>query len=149
MKVILKQDIKGVGKKEEIINAADGYARNYLLPRGLAVEANQKNLKLQEQKKESEQYKKAKEKETAERLKEELKEVEVVIKASAGKNGKLFGSITNKDIQEILEKEYHIKLDKKKIHLKDSIKEVGEYVAECKFYPEISGELKIKVLPEE
>lgn len=149
MKVILLEDVKSMGKKGDIVNASDGYARNFLIPKGMAVEANAGNVKQAEQKKQNELVKKEKEREAALQLKQEVEKMTVLIKTTAGKNGKLFGSITNKDIAEAMEQQYKLKMDKKKIHLKDPIKDVGHYEAEVKLYPEISAALKVNVSVEE
>ena len=111
MKVILLQDIKGVGKKEQIINANDGYARNYLFPKKLAVEANAGNLGNLKAKQESNQYRKDVEKEEATKLANKIKDLTLVIKVKAGENGKIFGGVTSKEIAENLKKQYQIEVD--------------------------------------
>ena len=125
MKVILLQDIKGVGKKEQIINANDGYARNYLFPKKLAVEANAGNLGNLKAKQESNQYRKDVEKEEATKLANKIKDLTLVIKVKAGENGKIFGGVTSKEIAENLKKQYQIEVDKKKIILAETIKNLG------------------------
>ena len=124
MKVILTQDIKGVGKKDEIINANDGYARNFLLPRKLAVEANTANMSQLKGRQDSANFKKEQEKEEASRTKEKLSKIILKINVKAGENGKIFGSITAKEIATELQKQYKIEVDKKKILLKEPIKEI-------------------------
>ena len=146
MKVILTQDIKGVGKKDEIINANDGYARNFLLPRKLAVEANAKNMSLLQGRKDSANFKKEQEKENALQLQEKLSKIMLKIKVKAGGNGKIFGSITSKEIATELKEQYNIDIDKKKIILKDPIKEIGIFNIEIKLYEGIIGKLKIDIL---
>ena len=146
MKVILTQDIKGVGKKDEIINANDGYARNFLLPRKLAVEANSQNMSLLQGRKDSANYKKEQEKENALNVKEKLSKIMLNIKVKAGGNGKIFGSITSKEIATELKNQYNIDIDKKKILLKDSIKELGVFNIEIKLYEGIIGKLKIDII---
>lgn len=143
MKVILLQDIKGVGKKDEIINAADGHARNYLLPRKLAVEANNENLSKLKDKKVSAQHKKDVEKKNAQALALKIKDMTIKMKVKAGENGKLFGAITSKDISENLLKNYKMNIDKKKIVLDEAIKVVGAYNATIKLYEGITANLKI------
>ena len=118
MKVILKADIKGVGKKDEIINASDGYARNFLFPKNLAVEANTENLSKLQAKKDATQFRKNNEKEDAQKLSEKLMKITVRVEVKAGENGKIFGGVSAKDISENLEKQHKIKIDKKKIDLK-------------------------------
>lgn len=145
MKVILKSDIKGLGKKESSVEVSDGYARNYLIPRGLAVEANTTNLNVMNSRQESEKKKKEREKQKAQDLAEKIKGITVVFKAKAGENGKLFGSITNKDIADKLKSSFNLDIDKKQIHLDDAIKSLGATVADIKLYPEISAKLSVKV----
>lgn len=146
MKVILTENIKGVGKKDEIINANDGYARNFLLPRKLAVEANSQNMSLLQGRKDSASFKKEQEKENAIKIQEKLSKIELRIKVKAGENGKIFGSITSKEIMEELKKQYNIDVDKKKILLKDSIKETGIFNIEIKLYEGIIGKVKINIV---
>ena len=146
MKVILTQDIKGVGKKDEIVNANDGYARNFLLPRKMAVEANTKNMSLLKGRKDSANFKKEQEKENALMLQDKLSKIMLKIKVKAGGNGKIFGSITSKEIATELKNQYNIEVDKKKILLKDSIKEIGVFNIEIKLYEGIIGKLKIDII---
>ena len=145
MKVILMQDIKGVGKKDEIINANDGYARNFLFPKKLAVEANSSNMAKLKGKQDSANFKKEQEKESANKIKEKLSKIELKITVKAGENGKIFGSITSKEIATELEKQYNIEIDKKKILLKEAIKETGILNVEIKLYEGIIGKLKINI----
>ena len=145
MKVILKQDVKGLGKKEEIVNVSDGYARKFLLPKGLAVEATEANLNIMKTKKEAEKTKKEKELLAAKALAEKLKDITVVIRTKAGENGKLFGSITSKDISEKLKSDFNIDIDKKKINLQEPIKSLGVSEVEVKVYPEISTKMTVKI----
>jgi len=145
MKVILQQDVKGSGKKGDIVNVSDGYARNFLFPRGLAIEANEANLKNLKNKKEAEAHRKAQELEQAKALAAKMKGLSVEITAKAGENGKLFGSITNKEIAEALNKQHKIKVDRKKIVLDEPIKSLGELTVEVKVYPEISSQLKVVI----
>lgn len=145
MKVILTQDIKGVGKKDEIINANDGYARNFLLPRKLAVEANSQNMSLLQGRKDSANFKKEQEKENALKVQEKLSRIMLKMKVKAGENGKIFGSITSKEIATELKNQYEINIDKKKILLKEAIKELGVFNIELKLYEGIIGKLKIHI----
>lgn len=146
MKVILTQDIKGVGKKDEIINANDGYARNFLFPRKLAVEANNQNMSLLQGRKDSAEFKKEQEKDAANQIKEKLTKIMLTIKVKSGENGKIFGSITSKEIAAELKNQYHIEIDKKKIGLKEAIKELGIFTVEIKLYEGIVGKLKINII---
>jgi len=145
MKVILLQDVKGVGKKDEIINSKDGYARNYLFPKNLAVEATPGNLSKLKDKKASEQRKKEKDFEEAKKLAEEIKKITLKIKAKCGDNGKLFGAITSKDVSEALKKDYNKNIDKKKIILEESIKQLGGFNANIKLYEGVNTTLKILI----
>ena len=145
MKVILKQDVKGLGKKENMVDVSDGYARNFLLPRNLAVEASASNLNVMNTKKEAEKTKKARELAEAKVLAEKLKTVTVVIKTKAGDNGKLFGSITSKDIADKLKSDFKLDVDKKKINLPDAVKSLGTTEVEIKVYPEVSAKMTVKI----
>jgi large subunit ribosomal protein L9 len=142
MKIILLEDIKGVGKKEEIINSSDGYARNFLFPRKLAQEATEANLHVLNQKKEYERRKKLAEIEEAQKVAESIKGIEVKIIAKSGDNGRLFGSITTKDIAEALNKQHKVNVDKKKL-IVDNIRQLGTYDVEVKIYPEVSTKIKL------
>lgn len=145
MKVILLQDIKGVGKKDQIINANDGYARNYLFPKKLAVEANAGNLGNLKAKQESNQYRKDVEKEEATKLANKLKDITLNLKVKAGENGKIFGGVTSKEISDNLKAQYKIEIDKKKIILNETIKVLGTFVVDIKLYEGIIGKLKVQI----
>jgi len=145
MKVVLLQDVKNLGKKEQLVNVSDGYARNYLFPRKLAAEATSGKLKELEEKKNSEIIKKDKEKQAAKELADKLEKLEVNFKVKAGENGKLFGSITSKDVADALKSQHKTEIDKKKIVLHDAIKALGTYKVEIKVYPEISALINVKV----
>ena len=146
MKVILLEDVKGIGKKGSVANVSDGHARNYLIPRKLAMQATDANLKTLEKKNAVAAAEKAEEKEAALALKKKIESADaVVIKGKAGDGGKLFGAITTKDVAEAFEAAYGIALDKKKIVLKENIKQAGVYKAELKLYPEISALLRLRV----
>ena len=145
MKVILTQDVKGKGKKGQLVEVSDGYGRNFLLPRGLAKEANNTNINIMEGQAASAEYKRQQEVEHAQALVKDLKELTVELKAKAGENGKLFGSITSKDVADELSKQHNIKIDKKKFVLPDGIKSLGGMVVDIKVYPGITAKLKINV----
>ena len=149
MKVILLDNVKGVGKKDEIINANDGYARNFLLPKKLAVEANNTNLSKLKAKQDSNAFKKEEDKKAAMEIKDKLSKITLKICVKAGKNGKIFGGVTSKDISEKLKADYKIDLDKKKIELKDTIKTVGMFNVDLKLFEGIVGTLKVNVVGEE
>ena len=148
MQVILLDNIKGVGKKDEIINASDGYARNFLFPKKLAVEANNENMSKLKAKKQSEQYKKDVNKENAEKIAKKLDDITLTIKVKAGENGKIFGGVTSKEISEELKKQYKIDIDKKKIILNENIKNLGSFDISMKLFEGVTGKLKVKVISE-
>lgn len=145
MKVILTQDIKGRGKKGQLVEVSDGYARNFLMPRGLAQEATKENLNVMHGKQEAEAYKKQMALDDAKELAKKLGELTVEIKAKSGENGKLFGSVTSKEIVEELLGAHHIKIDKKKLVLPDGIKTLGTTEVEIKLHPGVSARLKVSV----
>ncbi len=146
MKVILKIDIKGVGKKDQVINAADGYARNFLFPKNLAVEANAENMSKLKAKKDSNAYKKTQEKEEAKKIADKLSKILLKIPVKAGENGKIFGGVSAKEISDLLKEEYKIEVDKKKIELKETIKTLGIRNITIKLYEGVVGSLKIDVI---
>lgn len=148
MKVILLQDVKDLGKKDTIANVSDGYARNFLFPKKLAVEASEGALKEIADKKNSLVNKKNMELQAARELADKLNKVEVNIKTKTGENGKLFGSITSKDIADIIKNQHKIAIDKKKIVMSDAIKATGTYQIEIKVYPEVSAKVKVTVIAE-
>ena len=145
MKVILLQDIKNVGKKDEVINANDGYARNFLFPKNLAVEATKDNMLKLQAKKTSIQNKKNAEIEANKKIAEKLKEITLEIKVKAGENGRIFGGVTSKEIATELKEQYKIEIDKKKIILKETIKNLGVFTADIKFGDGVTGILKVSV----
>ena len=146
MKVILKADIKGVGKKDEVINASDGYARNFLFPKNLAVEANAENMSKLKAKKDSNAYKKSQEKEEAKKIAEKPSKILLKIPVKAGENGKIFGGVSAKEVSDLLKEEYKIEVDKKKIELKETIKTLGVRTLTIKLYEGVIGNLKIDVI---
>ena len=144
MKVILMEDIKPLGSEGDLVTVKDGYARNYLVPRKMAIEANKANMNIYKARKKAKESKTEREKENAEKLKEKLEGVKVVLKAKAGENEKLFGAVTNGDIAGYL-KEKGFDIDKKKIELEDTIKSLGTYQAVVRLYPNISTALEVIV----
>lgn len=148
MKVILKQDVKSQGKKGDLINVSDGYARNFLFPKGLAVEASKQALNELEGKNAAQQYHKNMEEQKAHNIADRLKEVTVNLKAKAGNGGRLFGSITSKDVAKALEEQTGIKVDKRKIDLPDGIKSCGTTTVKVQLYPQIFGTFKVSVTEE-
>ena len=146
MKVILKADIKGVGKKDQIINASDGYARNFLFPKNLAVEANNENLSKLKEKQDSAKYQKDQEKQEAVKIAEKLSKISLKIPVKAGENGKIFGGVSAKEIAEKLQQDYQITVDKKKIDLKETIKTLGVQTVEIRLFEGVIGKLKLDVI---
>jgi len=146
MKVIFIQDVKGSAKKGDMKEVADGYARNMLLKKGLAVEATPENINKLQGQKASAQHKKDVEKQNAEEIKAVINDKTVTIKAKAGTGSRLFGSVTSAQIAQELEKQYHQKIDKKKIVLKSDIKAFGSFSAEIRLYTGISANISIEVI---
>ena len=145
MKVILQQDIKGKGKRGQMIEVSDGYARNYMLPRKLAIEATAENVNTMRMNDKAQQEKRQREREEAFQIANRLKELTVTVYAKGGGAGRLFGSVTTQEIADALQKEHGIALDKRKIALDEAIKTVGTYTVKCKLGYEITGELKLKI----
>lgn len=145
MKVILKQDIKGVGKKDEVINAADGYAKNYLFPKNLAVPADTGNMNNLKAKKDSESFRRGEDLKASQALAEKMKDMTIEFKVKAGENGRLFGAITSKEIAETLKKDYNIIVDKKKVILPESIKVAGITKVDIKLNEGVVAKLSVKV----
>ncbi len=145
MKVILLEDVKGLGSKNELVNAKTGYARNFLLPKGAAIETTPANLKKWKEDMNEKEAREKAEKDQAMKLKEKIEKVTVELESKAGEGGRLFGSITSKDIAEALEKQHKIEVDRRKIELKDNIKTAGITVVEVRVYPEITADLKVNV----
>lgn len=148
MKVILLQDVKKLGKKGDLIEVSDGYARNFIFPRKLAEEATANNVHILNTKKENERKKKLEELQAAQKLAAELKGKEIKLNVKAGENGRLFGAITSKDVAEVINKEFKLSIDKKKIVM-DTIKVAGGYEIEVKLYPEVSTKMKVIIIPQQ
>lgn len=144
MKVVLKQDVKGLGKKGELVNASDGYARNFLFPKNLAVEANAQNMTELRNREQAEKYKIETETAAAKKTAEEISGKTMVIKMKAGQNGKFFGSVTSKEIAEKLFSEFGVKVDKRKVSVED-IKQFGTYEIEVKLYTGVKAKLFVMV----
>lgn len=145
MKVILLQDVKGQGKKGDLINTSDGYARNFLFPRKLAKEATASSITELGHQKEAERKRLQQELEDAQALAKVIGEKTVVIHAKAGAGGRLFGSVTGMDIAEALEKQHKISVDKRKIGAGDGIKAIGTSTVTVKLHPKVTAELKVSV----
>ena len=145
MKVIFLKDVKGKGKKGEVKNVADGYAHNFLLKQGLAVEANPSNVSTLNAQKKKEEKLAAEELEEAKQLKAKIDEITVELTAKSGEGGRLFGSITSKQIAEELQKKHSIKIDKRKIELEDGIRSLGVTKVPVKLHPEVTATLNVHV----
>lgn len=148
MKVILNQDVKNLGKAGDIKEVSDGYARNFLIPKGLADEATVRKLKETEEKNIKNEKKKNKEKAEAEELKQRLDGKSFTIPAKTGGSDKLFGAVTAREVSDILQKELGVALDKKKIEMPEPIKHLGQYKIKIKIYPSIQAEVKVIVVAE-
>lgn len=145
MKVILLEDVKGQGKKGELINTSDGYARNFLFPRKLAKPADAGSIKEIEMKKESAAFHLAEEKKKANETKDFLADKQIIFKTTGGSDGRLYGAVTTKDISEKMEKDLGLKVDKRNISINENIKTAGVYTAKIKLFQGINAELKIVV----
>lgn len=145
MKVLLLADVKGQGKKDQIVEVSDGYARNFLFPKKLAITADAKAMSEAKSKEESKQFKLKEEKAAAQALADKLGKLTVKITASSGADGRLYGSVTSKDIADELGKQHKIDIDKRKLVLSENIKAYGTYEIEVKVYPEVSAKLKVTV----
>ena len=148
MIVILNRDVKGTGKAGDIVKVSDGYARNMLIPKGYAKEATEGNVRNLEKQKAIAAEKKAEERAAAQALAEKISAVSVTIKTKAGEGGRIFGSITSKDISEALMEQHKLAVDKKKIQLDNPVKQTGELSVDVKLYPEVTSKLKITVVAE-
>ena len=145
MKVILKQDVKDLGKKDSLVNVSDGYAKNYLMPRGLAVEATAGNINEMKNKQQALADKQQRELDRAKEIKAALAGKNVTLKVKAGENGKLFGAVSGKDIAEAAAAQLGINIDKKKIVLDDPIKTTGVHTVQAKLHAGVSAEIKVVV----
>lgn len=145
MIVILQKDLKGTGKAGDIVKVSDGYARNMLLPKGIAKEATEGNVRNLEKQKALAAEKKAEERAAAEETAKKIEALSVTIKSKGGEGGRLFGSITSKDIAQALADQHKIKVDRKKIDLDSPIKQTGEFSVKIKLYTEVSADLKVIV----
>lgn len=148
MKVILSQDVKGLGKEGEVVNTSEGYARNYLIPRGLAIEASEKSLKVLDAKRRAADEKARRELAQARRTGERLSQGPIRIKARAGEGGKLFGSITARDIADAVASSLQVEVDKRKIELEEPIKLAGRYTVPVRLHPQVMVDLHLEVIAE-
>lgn len=145
MKVILQKDLKGKGKAGDVVKVNDGYARNMLLPKGIAIEATKENLRILKLQQEQAAEEEAEAKEAAKKLAEKLEKEKVIVETKSGEGGKLFGSITAKDIAEAVSKTIGEDIDKKKIDLKNPIKSLGNFDIDVKLYKEVKGTIHVEV----
>jgi large subunit ribosomal protein L9 len=141
----LLEDIKGVGKKGDVYNAADGYARNFLFPGKKAVEATKSNLRELELKQKANAQKSLEELEEAQKTAKTFEDVTVAVTVKTGENGKIFGSVSNKEIAEALSVQFNLHVDKKKITLKEPIKTVGSFTVDVKLHPKVTARVKVEV----
>lgn len=148
MKVILLQDVKGQGKKGQLVNVSDGYARNFLFPRKLAAEATADAMNAKKIQDEAAARRIEQEKQAARELKQKLEGMQVIIKAKAGTGGRLFGSVTTKEISEELMRQHHVDIPKTKLQLDEAIKSFGTFEVKAKLYTEISGVVRVTVTEE-
>ena len=145
MKVILLQDVKSLGKEGEIVNVNDGYARNFIIPKKLGVEANSRNMNDLKLKKSNEEKIAKENKEAAEKLAGELKAGQVALKIKVGEGGKAFGSVSAKEIAAAVKNQMGLDVDKKKIQLKETLKTLGTHMVPVKLHPEVTAELKVEI----
>lgn len=146
MKVILQQDVKKVGKKGDIIEVSEGYGRNFLLPKKYAIEATAVNLNAAKQQKRSEERRMQQATDEARLMAAQLSKIEVTIPVKIGEGGKLFGSVTGKDIADVLKQQHNIDLDKRKIELKETIRSLGNYEAVIRVHPEITSKIQVHII---
>lgn len=145
MKVILLEDVKKIGSKGQVIQVSDGYGRNYLLPKGLAVEASETRLKELKDKSQQAEKKKEKEDDKAVRIREKINKQTVTVKEKCGEGGKLFGAVTSKEVADAINTAFKINIDKKKIEIKEPIRHLGEYAVKIKIHPSVQAEITVIV----
>ena len=145
MKVILLQDIKGVGKKQEIVNVSDGYARNFLFPRKWAMEATENAVKVVERKREAERRKEAEARAAAEETAAKLKNKVVVLKVKCGEKGRLYGSVTAQEVADAVKAGYEYEIDKRKVEIKEPVRQLGDYEVTLRLYPNVTTKMILRV----
>ena len=148
MEVILIKDVEGLGNEGEVVNVADGYARNYLMPKGLALQATKANLRSLKAKREAQERKLQKELANAENIAKQLANSKITIRRKAGEGGRLFGSVTPKDVADAIEKTLGIAVDKRRIDLVEPIKAIGSYTVSMKLHSEVSAKINVEVEPQ-
>lgn len=148
MKIVLTKDVPGQGKQGAVINVAEGYARNYLLPRGLAVEASKGKMNELAVRQQAQTAKESRIEQEARVMAARLDNIKVVVKAKKGEGGRLFGSVNNKDIADALADQHKIMLDKKKLVVKEPIKQLGTFAVTAKLHPAVQAEIEVEVVGE-
>lgn len=148
MKIILQKDVKSLGKKGEVIEVKEGYARNFLFPKKLAIEANEKNLQLLKKQKNEQAKEEQKQLEEAQALADKINNIKLQLKVKSGEQGRLFGAVTTKDIAQELEKNHNLKIDRRKIELKENIKNLGNYQLNVKLHAQVNAQLNVQVIEE-
>ena len=145
MKVILLQDVKDIGKKDDIVNVSDGYARNFLFPRKWAMEATENAVKVVERKREAERRKEAEARAAAEEVAAKLKNKVVVLKVKCGDKGRLYGSATAQEVADAIKSEYGVDVDKRKVEIKEAVRQLGDYEVNVRLYPGVSSKMILRV----
>ena len=145
MKVILLQDVKDIGKKDDIVNVSDGYARNFLFPRKWAMEATENAVKVVERKREAERRKEAEARAAAEEVAAKLKNKVVVLKVKCGDKGRLYGSVTAQEVADAIKAGYDVEVDKRKVEIKEAVRQLGDYEVNVRLYPNVSSKMILRV----
>ena len=141
MKVILLQDVKEIGKKDDIVNVSDGYARNFLFPRKWAMEATENAVKVVERKREAERRKEAEARAAAEQTAAKLKNKVVILKVKCGEKGRLYGSVTAQEVADAIKAGYDVEVDKRKVEIKEAVRQLGDYEVNVRLYPNVSSRM--------
>ena len=145
MKVILLQDVKEIGKKDDIVNVSDGYARNFLFPRKVAMEATDSAVKVVERKREAERRKEAEARAAAEQTAAKLKNKVVILKVKCGEKGRLYGSVTAQEVADAIKAGYDVEVDKRKVEIKEAVRQLGDYEVNVRLYPNVSSKMILRV----
>ena len=145
MKVILLQDVKDIGKKDDIVNVSDGYARNFLFPRKWAMEATENAVKVVERKREAERRKEAEARAAAEQIASKLKNKVVILKVKCGEKGRLYGSVTAQEVADAVKAGYEYEIDKRKVEIKEPVRQLGDYEVTLRLYPNVTTKMILRV----
>ena len=145
MKVILLQDVKDIGKKDDIVNVSDGYARNFLFPRKWAMEATENAVKVVERKREAERRKEAEARAAAEQIAAKLKNKVVILKVKCGEKGRLYGSVTAQEVADAIKAGYEYEIDKRKVEIKEPVRQLGDYEVTLRLYPNVTTKMILRV----